>query len=110
MPIGHFVEIERPKLNELLQRLTREWQAPDPQASEPILLEQPNPRRDGAVYLYVIWDEWQPLMPQERSELIMEAYAATHTKQEILKVTAATGLTRNEAISKRIRYTTENAA
>jgi hypothetical protein len=110
MPIGHIQSNARPDVEALIQRLTQEWQRPDPTVEEPILIEQQNPHRENSVYVYVVWQAWRPLSQRERSEIIMDAYAATHSKEEIMDVTATIGLTALEAADRKIYYTTENAA
>ena len=108
MPIGHIVEVKPAEVEKLQNRLIQEWKNPDPTVNEPILIVQPNPRKDGSWYIYVIWQAWENLTLRERSEIIMEAYAATHSKSEVLRVTAASGLTRAEAEGRKLFYTLEN--
>lgn len=110
MPVGHIQSNARPGVEALTQRLIGEWQRPDSTADEPILIEQQNPHRENSVYLYVVWQAWRLLSQSERSEIIMDAYAATHSKEDIMNVTATIGLTALEAADRKIYYTTENAA
>lgn len=110
MPVGYLIEESAVDKAALQSRLGQEWRKPDPQAGEPIIVIQSNPRKEDGVYLYVFWKEWAGLDYSERAEIIMRSYAATHSKGEILRVTCAYGYTPNEAMSRRIFYKVEDAA
>ncbi len=88
------------------RRLIQEWETPgaDPQ---PVLIEAVGERMSGSKHLYIIWDKWASLDQRERSEVIMDAYVATHAPQQVLNVTVAMGLTVAEAGRMGIRYETE---
>lgn len=106
MPIGRLIQEQNPEVQALRERLIQEWSEPSI-ASQPVLIEEAGDRMSGSTHLYVIWDEWQPLDQRVRSEIIMDAYEATHERQEILSITVAMGLTAAEAGHMGIRYETE---
>ena len=110
MPIGYITGNKRPEAEALQRRLAQEWRNPSANDTEPVLIEHFNSRGDGSKYVYVIWQDWQPLTQSERAEIIFDAYAQTHTEDEFLNVTTAIGLTAAEAADKKIYYTLENAA
>ncbi len=110
MPVGHLIEEDAVDKVNLKSRLIQEWRSPDPKAGEPVIVVEPNPRKAKAVYLYVFWKEWASLDYEERAAIIMESYAATHSRDEALNVTCAYGYTPNEAMNRRIFYKVESAA
>ncbi len=110
MPRGRLVVDQDPQIESLRTRLTREWEQPNNGAAQPVVIEAPGNRLYDSVHLYVIWDDWRSLEQRERSEIIMDAYEATHERQEVLSVTVAMGLTAAEAERMGIRYETEVAA
>jgi len=55
-------------------------------------------------HLFVIWDRWGDLNQQDRSEIIMDAYAQTLSEDDVLQVTVAMGLTVKEAERMGIHY------
>lgn len=109
MPIGRLVPEQNLQSAALLARLVQEWEQPS-QAAQPVLIEAAGDRMSGSRHLYVVWDDWLPLDQRARSEIIMDAYEATHDRQEVLNVTVAMGLTAAEAERMGIRYETETAA
>jgi hypothetical protein len=76
----------------------------------PIIIKAQGDHRNPAIHLYVIWDRWQGLRQQERSEIIMDAYETSGIRDDILNVTVAMGLTHDEATQMGLQYTTESAA
>lgn len=108
MPIGKLVVEQNLGMETLRERLVREWEQPS-LAVQPVLIEAAGDRLSGSKHLYVIWDDWLSLDQQARSEIIMDAYEATHERPDILSVTVAMGLTAKEAESMGIRYETEPA-
>lgn len=87
-----------PRAGELENRLAREFTSPseDPHA-QPIIIAEP-PEGQGAITrLFVIWDEWSPLSQQDRSEIIMDAYAGSKGQAEAVRISVAMGLTAAEA-------------
>lgn len=108
MPIGKLILKQDLRTETLREQLTHEWEHPS-LAAQPVLIEAVGDRMSGSKHLYVIWDDWLSLDQRERSEIIMDAYEATHEGQEILSVTVAMGLTAKEAERMGIRYETEAA-
>ena len=114
MPFAKIIEEENPEYVKLLERLRSEWQSPRPDAASPVIIAttESHLRRHTAypTRLYVIWDAWGSLSQRERSEIIMDAYEATHRREDLLHVTVAMGLTREEAERIKLRYAIEEAA
>ena len=108
MPIGRLIK-GAPLKQDLTERLTNEWRpGAASNAAQPILIEdRSRPNLAGlrsSTHLYVIWDEWEPLSQNERSEVIMEAYEQTHELSDLLGVTLAMGLTVSEAQKMGVEY------
>jgi hypothetical protein len=108
MPIGRLIVEQNSQTEELRKKLTHEWQQPS-HAAQPVLIEAAGDRMSGSKQLYVIWDDWVSLDQRERSEIIMDAYEATHERPDVLSVTVAMGVTAKEAERMGIRYETEPA-
>jgi hypothetical protein len=109
MPLGTIIRGTAARAADLQQRLTAEWQAPGSDSTgQPVLIEEEKAVRPGINsaprHLYVIWEEWADLPQRERSEIIMDAYAASHETSDVLKVTVAMGLTAAEARKMGIQY------
>ena len=113
MPLGRLLSESATQADALRTRLTAEWRLPgtDPASAlngQPVLIEdRGTPGRFGerpSTHLYVIWDEWEALSQQERSEVIMDAYENTHELPEVIRVTVAMGLTATEAQRMGLRY------
>ncbi|HSZ59675.1 MAG TPA: hypothetical protein VK797_28790 [Tepidisphaeraceae bacterium] len=92
-----------PAAQALLNRLVDEWQHPDPNATQPIIVEE-NGGQGQPTHIYVIWDDWAPLGSIERSEVIMSAYEEVRGRAGAINVTVAMGLTPAEADRLGIRY------
>ena len=105
MAIGTLVREQDSQVETLRERLTQEWVRPSPDA-QPVLIEAPGNRMGDSRHLYVIWDDWHSLDQKARSEIVMDAYEATHPREEVLRVTVAMGLTPAEADHLNIHYTT----
>lgn len=85
-----------PAAQTLLNRLVDEWRQPDPNALQPIILEEAG-GQGQPTHLYVVWDDWAPLGSIERSEVIMDAYEQVRGSAGAITVTVAMGLTPIEA-------------
>ncbi len=109
MPIGRLIPNRDLTAEMLRDRLIQEWKELG-QENQPILIEATGDRMSSSKHLIIVWDEWRPLDQRLRSEIIMDAYEATHTRQEVLNVTVAMGLTVTEAEHMGIRYETGAAA
>ena len=112
MPRGYIVPVEDTDYSTLLARLTQEWERPDPDAVEPVIIETSDSLRpqQAPTQLYVIWSEWRDLTPRRRSEMMMDAYIAARGRPSALNVTLAMGLTPQEADNLGIKYQTEATA
>ena len=105
MPVRRFESnVLEPEAPPLEARLIQEWAQPQEDAAEPVIVEQKREEHQHPSHLYVIWDAWDGTDPFERSVIIMRAYEATHASDSILYVTAAEGLTFDEARRLGIRY------
>lgn len=112
MPIAQLIKSATTKTAELRERLRAEWEQPQSAsggvARQPVLIEDKNPEGGigvrPSIHLYVIWDEWEPLSQQERSEVIMDAYEATHELSDVVRVTVAMGLTEKERRKMGLEY------
>jgi hypothetical protein len=51
----------------------------------------------------VIWDDWEPISPEERGRAIMDAYRRAHSKPGVWTITTVLGLTPYEAVTLGIR-------
>lgn len=101
MPIGKLIDDRDPYIEKLQVALTSEWNNPSLDIKEPVLIESEQPVRFSVahkpLHLYVIWSDWQSVRSQDRSEIILKAYEATHDMEDTLRVTLAMGLTPTEA-------------
>ena len=114
MPVGYIVREKPTEINEMEAQLTAEWRLPNVDTAAtflgdaPVLIEDEQPIRFGTgqkpIHIYVVWDRWQDLSQQERSEIVMDAYEATHPLDDIVRVTLAMGLTKGEARKMGLRY------
>jgi hypothetical protein len=75
----------------LLRELTAELRSPK-ETGQPLILEQEKDR-SRAVHVTVVWDEWQPCPPEQRSDLILEAYEQAVGKEYRDRILLANGLT-----------------
>ena len=104
MPIKRLVRIPSSATAAALKdRLLNEWRSPDPNARQPIILEEPA-RTSEPTHVYVIWDDWSDLDQVERSEIIMDAFEDRYGKDRACNVTVALGLTPAEAERMGIGY------
>ncbi len=114
MPIARLIDGNASARGLLRQRLASEWRGEiSTLETQPVLIEDKGKdNRFGmrpSTHLYVIWDQWQPLTPQERSEIIMDAYEDTHELADVTRVTVAMGLTDTEAQAAGIHWAAEIA-
>jgi len=80
--------------SELRQTLAKEFHQPSTGYVQPLIsITQPGQR----THILVVWDEWKTLSQQERSQIIMRAYEEEYGLAGVQTVSAAMGLTRNEA-------------
>ena len=77
----------------LQKRLVDEFKTP--KDGQPIIVAEPP---TGAITrLFVIWDDWDSLSQQDRSEIVMAAYAEAKGEGDALKISVAMGITAAEA-------------
>lgn len=74
--------------------LAAEFHQPQPGYVQPLIsVTHPG----GRTHLVVVWDEWKSLSQQERSEIILRAFADEYGQESTLDVSVAMGLTSAEA-------------
>jgi len=91
----------------LRERLEAEWNDPDPQGAEPIIIEESTRQGPTPIHLYVVWQEWDDLSPLERSRIILKAYEhhlGPANAALVTDVTLAMGLTPAEARLMKIEF------
>ena len=94
MPVKSYNPIRPPEQSRLAERLASEWGNPT-EATEPVILEQSD--RGGIVHVFVVWSDWSHLTREQRGEIIMDAAERVKSKDQLLKITIAMGLTPDEA-------------
>lgn len=94
---------------EKTKRLVQEWQNPQENPNNPIIIEEGDAFSQGPMFsvspsggsgpsrIYVIWHEWQGMDQIERSGIIMDAFKIARGEPAALQVTMAMGLTAEEA-------------
>jgi hypothetical protein len=96
MPVRQYNATRPPDQGLLVDRLAQEWRTPDPAATEPVILEEPDGKRQ-IIHVYVIWSDWAHLDRTRRGEIIMDAAERVKPVEELLNITIAMGLTPEEA-------------
>lgn len=111
MPLAKMIQpVFTPKYKPLEDDLVQEWLHPQPNAAEPVIIEDVTIedidwRRDKElIRLYVIWSRWVGLDDIERSEVIAGACERARGRDYVLRVTSAAGLTPEEAERAGIEY------
>ncbi|MDD4891353.1 MAG: hypothetical protein PHU85_15640 [Phycisphaerae bacterium] len=94
MPVKSYSRPKPPEQSRLTDRLASEW-AEQTEAAEPVILEETT--RDGIVHVFVVWSDWASLTREQRGEIIMDAAERVKSKDQLLKITIAMGLTPDEA-------------
>src|SRR5437016_2377015 len=98
MPLHHRAQPnETPQSDALLLRLVNEWRNPQPDATEPIIIEESPSNQERTNHLYVVWSDWAALTPIERSRLVLQAYTQVRGADLASNVTLAMGLTPDDA-------------
>lgn len=82
----------------LVNELAAEWRTSSGVADAPlILVDEP---KTWPIHLIVVWDKWRDVPADERSTLIMQAFARTDPSPDRLNhVTIAMGVTKAEAMT-----------
>ena len=106
MPLAKMIQpVFTAKYKQLEDDLVQEWLHPQPDAVEPIIIEDTDQGyRGGVTRLYVIWSRWDGLDEIERSEVIAGACERTRGRDYVLKVLSAEGLTPEDAARLGIEY------
>jgi hypothetical protein len=80
----------------LVDTLAQEFHTPSSEVQQPYFQIQPQPPLNR-VHITVIWDRWNKLSHQERSEIILDAYEKCQGQGSAQSVSVAMGLTQQEA-------------
>jgi hypothetical protein len=87
----------RPKTDHLVERLVCELDPSAPEALQPLILERHIPTTKSR-HIHVIWDEWEGIPEEDRSAVIIEAYAQVEGEHGVDDITIALGFTPQEAL------------
>lgn len=94
MPIKQLWPQKRPPSQDpMVRQLAAEWDRPSGNAF-PVVVEEMN-HRSERVHVYVVWDTWESLDADERSQIILDAAELVFPTVE--PITIAMGLTPSEA-------------
>ncbi|NUP99085.1 MAG: hypothetical protein HUU35_04420 [Armatimonadetes bacterium] len=105
MPMGRLMRAPAPDRALLLQQMVEEWEHPGIVPGGPVIIVDQIPQPPHSTRIFVIWDAWASLDIEERSALIMEAYAEVVADQaELIRVSIAWGLTSHEAKERGLSY------
>ena len=85
-----------PSAGDLEARLAQEMGTPTEEPNAPLIVAEP-PGEGPITRLFVIWDEWESISQQDRSEIFMNAYVRAKGQADALKISVAMGLTKAEA-------------
>ena len=96
MPVYQYTPTRPADQSRLVDALAEEWRTPDPAATEPVILEEPD-AKGAVVHVYVVWSAWGHLDRINRGEVIMDAAERVKAPGDVLKITIAMGLTPEEA-------------
>jgi hypothetical protein len=103
MPFAQITQHTNQRATQLEDRLAQEWESPEGDAAEPIIIEE-SERQRVPDHLYVIWSEWADLSQYERSKIVLNAYERVRGRSLALNVSLAMGLTVEEADRMGIEY------
>ncbi len=78
----------------LVGRLADEWNS-DREYGQPVIYEEPLP--GNRLHVTVVWDDWDRLPPEERTEIIVQAYEKVQGPGAGDRIALASGLTVPEA-------------
>ena len=83
---------------EMVKELARVIKAnkPDGPPDEPVILLE-KLRHSNNTHVTVIWDQWKAIDPEERGRIILDAIAQSRGEDEMLRVSMALGITKDEA-------------
>lgn len=81
-------------LEELTTHLRQE--APEGTLAQPLIVEE-EIRGSSRFRIYVLWDRWNSVKDEERSQIILEAYQNAYGSEKMLNASLALGVTSLEA-------------
>ena len=89
---------QHPEHDALVRELVRHLApaADDELPAFPRIVEEAVPL-SRALRVFVLWDRWGSVRDIERSEIILEAYDKARGREEMLKISVASGLTPTDA-------------
>lgn len=88
-------------LAELTENLNQE--APEGSMAQPLILEE-EIRGSTRFRIYVLWDRWNSVKDEERSQIILEAYQKAYGSEKMLNASLAMGVTSLEAMQLGISF------
>jgi hypothetical protein len=97
---------EHPELVKELVRVLNEDRTSGPPDDPSIVIEEI--RHSNSLHVTVIWDRWKAIDAEERGQVILNAVAKKWGEAEMLRVTMALGVTKEEASRLGIRPTSES--
>jgi hypothetical protein len=108
MPLHKLSRTIRREFLDVRRALETEWRTPTPSgdagAGDPVIYEcDPGPN-GGAVEIYIVWDRWEHIPHNDRSEVILDAFEAVRGDADVHRVGVALGLTPSEAEQMRLPY------
>jgi hypothetical protein len=89
--------VPSPKHDRYVKRLVQEFSASSTRL-QPIILEEQVPATKSR-HVHVIWDAWKDLTDEQRSAVIVDAYAEAEGPEAAAEITIAEGVTPPEALA-----------
>lgn len=86
-----------PKHERFVKKLVQEFTASSTNL-QPLILEEPVPSTKSR-HVRVIWNAWKDLSDEQRSAVIVDAYAQAESPEAAAEITIAEGLTPQEALA-----------
>ena len=75
MPIANISRYSDPIAYQLIDELLEEWQNPDQNKSQPVIVYDKEQWPAHITGVFVIWDKWGDLNQQERAHVIIDAHS-----------------------------------
>jgi hypothetical protein len=89
--------VPSPKHERYVKRLVQEFSASSTRL-QPVILEEQVPATKSR-HVHVIWDAWKGLTDEQRSAVIVDAYAEAEGREAADEITIAEGVTPSEALA-----------
>ena len=86
-----------PKHERYVKKLAQEFTTSSPNI-QPIILEEQVPSTKSR-HVRVIWDAWEDLTDEQRSDVIVDAYTRAEGPEAAAEITLAEGMTPHEALA-----------